>query len=60
MSSVNVLSIEQTAKILNLNETTIKRFAREKLIQCVEKEGQTLFVEEAVLKYKEFQDKFKR
>lgn len=57
MSDVKLLSMAETCELLSVGETTVKRWAKEHLLESVEEEGELKFPEPAVIKYKEINDR---
>lgn len=60
MSENELISVEEVSELLRVNEATVKRFAREKLIQSIDTEGELMFPRDAVMRYKTIHDKFNR
>lgn len=50
-----LLTLAETAALLNKPEVTVKRYARESLIQSVKQGSELMFSEEAVKKYIEIE-----
>ena len=52
-ADVKYLTLAETSKILGKPEVTVKRYARESLIQSKKEDGELLFPEDAVNRYLE-------
>lgn len=59
MSEVNIMSVEEVAEFLATKTVTIKRYAREGLLDSKEQDGQLVFEKQVVERFKEFQTKLK-
>jgi len=55
--SDKMLTMQETCELLAVGETTVKRWAKEHLLESVEENGELKFPEPAVLKYKEIHDR---
>jgi excisionase family DNA binding protein len=55
-----MLNLTETSSILNVSETTVKRWAREHLLKSVKTGSEFMFPEPDVLKYKEINDKLSK
>ena len=51
--SDKLLSMQETCDLLKVGETTVRRWAKEHLLESVEEGGELKFPEPAVIKYKE-------
>ncbi len=58
--SDKMLNLTEASSILNVSETTVKRWAREHLLKSVKKGSEILFPEPDVIKYKEINDKLSK
>jgi len=59
MNPTQPLTLDQVAEILSLKPVTIKRYAREGLLDCQEQQGQMMFEADKVDKFKEIQAKLR-
>ncbi|MCT7359792.1 MAG: DNA-binding protein [Thalassobium sp.] len=59
MSTSEKLSLEKVAEILELKAVTVKRYAREGLLDGEEHQGNWVFESEKVMKFKELQSKLR-
>ena len=55
-----MLSVAEACTVLNVSETTLKRWAREHLLKSVKDGNSLLFPEGDVLKYKEINDRLRK
>jgi excisionase family DNA binding protein len=58
--SDKMLSLAEACQILNVTETTIKRWAKEHLLKSVQNGDALEFPETDVLKYKEINDRLRK
>lgn len=58
--SDKMLSVSEACTLLNVSETTLKRWAREHLLKSVKDGGDLMFPEGDVLKYKEINDRLRK
>ncbi|UXD87446.1 helix-turn-helix domain-containing protein [Thalassolituus hydrocarboniclasticus] len=59
MSTSEKLSLEKVAEILELKPVTVKRYAREGLLDGEESQGTWVFEADKVMKFKELQSKLR-
>lgn len=59
MNTSEKLSLEQVAEILELKPVTVKRYAREGLLDGEEHQGKWIFESTKVMKFKELQSKLR-
>lgn len=57
MSDVKLLTMAETCEMLGVGETTVKRWVKEHLLESVDENGEIMFPEPAVIKYKEINDR---
>jgi len=57
MSDVKLLTMAETCELLSVGETTVKRWAKEHLLDSVDENGELKFPEPSVMKYKEINDR---
>ena len=55
--SDKLLTLQETCEVLEVGEVTVKRWAKEHLLQSIEDNGELKFPEGAVKKYKEINDR---
>lgn len=60
MSQNSLMNASEVAQLLSVSEASVKRFAREKLLQTTEINGELMFEKSNVLKFKEINDRLKR
>ena len=59
MHQAELLTLDQVADILSLKPITIKRYAREGLLDSEEEKGELLFQPEKVQRFKDIQAKLR-
>lgn len=59
MQQAELLSLDQVAEILNLKPVTVKRYAREGLLDCEDDKGELRFEPDKVQKFKDIQSKLR-
>lgn len=57
--SDKLLTIDEVAKILDVKVVTVKRYARENLLNSIKEGNNLMFPEEDVMKYREITKKLK-
>lgn len=55
--SDKMLTMQETCDLLQVGETTVRRWVKEHLLESVEENGELKFPEPAVIKYKEINDR---